>query len=120
MGSIPFVVLIAAAILLFLLATRLSKAHTLAAALRPFIGKPVHIEVWGHLLPDPPLTLTSARSFGAGLLLYLSPSATARPTLLKIASPAAEAYKPPAARSPKPPTSVGTERNSRNATASPQ
>ena len=74
-------------VLLFLAATLLSTARSLALALRQLVGRPVVVAAWGAPLPAnaPTLIVTSVSSFGAGLLIRLQNGERAE--LLKVAQP---------------------------------
>ena len=79
--------IVAAAVLLFLAASLLSKARTLALSVRELVGRSVVVAAWGTPLPanGPQLVLAAASSFGAGLLIRLQ--AGGRTELLKVAQP---------------------------------
>jgi hypothetical protein len=79
-----------ALVCLFVVATTLSQAGRLSAALKPLEGRTVYVEVWGAPLPgasEGALRVQSVRAFGAGLLLWLQPPSSRRSTLLKVAQP---------------------------------
>src|SRR5206468_3930322 len=81
-------------VLLFLGATAFSRAGQIAAALRPFVKKPVRVEVWGMPLPGSGETLfeiDSVSALGAGLLIHLRAASGGPRTLLKVAQPGSAA-----------------------------
>ncbi|MDQ2979516.1 MAG: hypothetical protein M3R62_09855 [Acidobacteriota bacterium] len=77
-------------IFLFLAGTVFSKASRIANSLRPFVQKPVRVEVWGLPLPasgEALFEVDSIAAFGAGLLIHLRATSGGPRSLLKVAQP---------------------------------
>jgi hypothetical protein len=79
------ILLVLVLIVLFIVASKLSNAGRISAALKPFLGKTVDIRVWGT--PISGFRVHSIRAFGAGLLFLLQPVSGGKTTLLKVAQP---------------------------------
>lgn len=77
-------------IFFFLAGTGFSKANQIAISLRPFVKKPIRVEVWGMPLPasgEAILEVDSVKAFGAALLIHLRATSGGPRTLLKVAQP---------------------------------
>src|SRR5437016_4475068 len=64
-------------IFFFLAGTVFSNATQIAKSLRPWVKKPVEVEVWGMPLPTSSqerFEIDSISAFGAGLLIHLRPA----------------------------------------------
>ena len=75
---------------LFLAGTAFGRASGLATSLRPFVGRPVRVEVWGASLPgsgEARYEVASIMAFGAALLIHLRAVPGGRRILLKVAQP---------------------------------
>lgn len=73
-----------------LLASSFSQAGRLTEPLQRFRHQAVAVRVWGASLPVPKgaaMTVTSVRSLGAGLHIYLQVGTNDSPTHLKVAQP---------------------------------
>jgi hypothetical protein len=84
------VLIIIAFVALLFLATRLSHAGRLAAALQHFQGRTVEVLIWGAPPPATDgalVTLTSVKALGAGLHLYFQAGVGTSPLHLKVAQP---------------------------------
>ena len=75
---------------LLLVASRISHAGRLAAALHDLPFRVVQVQVWGTPLTlghDTGFRVETVRAFGAAVLIWLRPLSEGRPILLKIAQP---------------------------------
>jgi hypothetical protein len=85
-----FVFLVPAVVALLFLATSFSEAARLAETLQAFLRRTAEVRAWGVALRVPSgatLTITSVKSFGAGLHVFLQVSSHGSTTHLKVAQP---------------------------------
>lgn len=74
----------------FLAGTALSKATSIAGALRPYVKQTVRVEVWGAAIPassDSVFEIVATSSFGAALYFRLRPTGGGPSCLMKVAQP---------------------------------
>lgn len=74
--------------------TLAGKAFGIARSLRPLLGQPIRVEVWGAPLGmgAPAFQIDRISAFGAGLLIHLHAVAGGPGALLKVAQPGAAGF----------------------------
>src|SRR5436190_2210166 len=78
---------IAAAFLLMLTASTLSRAASIKRSLKPFIGRTARVSMWGAVPDESPFVIDSVSSFGVGLIIWLRREPSGAKTMMKVAQP---------------------------------
>ena len=74
--------------------TLLGPAARIRRSLRPFVGRTVHVAMWGAVPDQSAFVIDSVRSLGAGLLILLRRASDGRRILLKVAQPKSASITP--------------------------